>query len=1283
MSGVKQEELWKNTRAGAWAGRGFHYQHLVITNLLVRQWAGMCSPAYVVPEGVEDCVLESKEELLWLQIKSKKSGEIGKKQLHKYLQSVLQKATQLQSSLHVRSILITESKEKSLESNSFDCFGSSKSEFFHCEDPLLDSQNILLSQLNIAETVIEGIVSEVYTNVANSSSENAYLAYEERRRLCIEDVEKVVLKTLEYSDFEQLDYALKKKLLEPVDFTPTVEPAFYKGVKTRPGHVAAGLVFGDQDTSQRLAGAMLSKRAVLFEGPSGAGKSSAMWASIYKILPFSRWFEVTQFSKLGDTDSIVRFVNSRKPTHTSPITLVMDEVNSENVQLWNSLRLELLKRDNLYIVGSIRTEDIYLLESKPSIGFTTVSMTDDVAIRVWEKLKKQGHTTWSFWKEPYELSQGLMLEYVHILTQGRRLAEIICDQVEVREKQDRVGELAVLRITATASIYGGQINAERLVALTGFSQHALSKILKRLLDEHLILETRPGVLGGLHELRSMELLKATHDEVMFKARDSVWKALKAVTYESLSSFVFRLLSSNGDSELEPVLKELALCLESDDTWAFWEGVHNGLGFYSCGMMAEHLISIFNQFQVRKSVWLTISLFAISGVSPPKLSNSPHWQQVVDALEAFQKIKHVDFRAKCLEFISDNKCLPTLSGVQDAIKFFPCLCPIGQMEPVKLSLNILEADQKVDLEDLIKLLAAVYVVSPTSAKQIVDNVGGVDHLLERYSLEYPWISYPKIEQEGELEGTVCADYYVVDQESQGDVHGQVIKHCKNLLALCPSAKAVAVKAVHPNGQLFKVGEMTVADKNIPRSNLPFDTSISWNRVFQILLSNRAYSDTSTVVAESLSKIVRETDYCFNIYAEKWIGIKSKLNTDKFAERVNRLIGEVNELYVSPKQVLPSSINDSTESLPIDRLSGALSGILSNFMTMMGGVSLNRNLQSDAAYGLGLVNDLMVKANYEIWAHVPNPPVAELKSITNKIKYISEIFHEFSAEKSESELAKVLISATKANKGKAIFEAAKHCRTKAKDRLDSKLRTIVRQLAQESIDSCYFTKKTDSENTYTWPGLDIAFFVEVDEVLSGMQQIETTLPALTPLSKEGFKVSLTLMYRGVVIPQLALKPSLSLPIPLPDTTFEADWKGVVKAPFFSSLYDEHLLICQKSIDSLSRLISCADLDALKPEEHELFTKLEAAYSEGTAALWSVTIELEGGEMFVFSEFLEEKWDELVTEFENRKSGEVLDCTLFSNNDELLNGKITEDSGAWGVVRLLLIGGEVSKKLSIVNQ
>ena len=97
------EEAWRRTRPGAWAARGFHYQHLVCTLLLVRQWAGLAPSGNLVPEGLEDCVIDLEERSIWLQIKSRKNGQFSVGEVQGFLNAVRLKATGAQMDFARRS----------------------------------------------------------------------------------------------------------------------------------------------------------------------------------------------------------------------------------------------------------------------------------------------------------------------------------------------------------------------------------------------------------------------------------------------------------------------------------------------------------------------------------------------------------------------------------------------------------------------------------------------------------------------------------------------------------------------------------------------------------------------------------------------------------------------------------------------------------------------------------------------------------------------------------------------------------------------------------------------------------------------------------------------------------------------------------------------------------------------------------------------------------------------------------------------------------------------------
>ena len=78
------------------------------------------------------------------------------------------------------------------------------------------------------------------------------------------------------------------------------------------------------------------------------------------------------------------------------------------------------------------------------------ALDERLAERIWQELRESGETSWPEWREPFEASDGLLLEYGHLLTEGTRLAETITTQVERRLREQRDLELELLALVATA-----------------------------------------------------------------------------------------------------------------------------------------------------------------------------------------------------------------------------------------------------------------------------------------------------------------------------------------------------------------------------------------------------------------------------------------------------------------------------------------------------------------------------------------------------------------------------------------------------------------------------------------------------------------------------------------------------------------------------------------------------------------------------------------------------------------------------------------------------------------
>ena len=536
-------ETWRESRSGAWAGRGFHYQHMVSALILVRQWAGLAPPGYLVPEGFEDCVVESSDRRIWIQIKSRNDATFRDAEVRKILATVDDKVAKFKNSTDIRSALILEKPRTTrVETDISRLFDDGAGRVFISETPGEEIVRLLSTHLETAEVLAEGLASDLYKLVADASEQNASLPFENRRRISTTEVERRIFERLEAADPSAIDEALASGVLEPVDFiNPVYEPDFYRGVKVKPGYVTANLVLDRPNDVNKVLDAVWQRRHVLVSGPSGAGKSALVWLVTTAIAGQLRWFQITGMATAADAEAIIRLVRARRPTEISPIGLVFDEVGSANSDLWDVLVRELRGIPALYFLGSVRQEDVNLVANQSDTVFVQVVLEEALAQSVWEKLYANNLTSWTHWREPFEQSDGLMLEYVHLLTEGKRLATVIEEQVRLREQENRNHELKIIRSAAVLCTHGGDVVASRLFELLDLTPDAANLALKRLIDEHLVRESRPGILGGLHRLRSQALVKASHDETVFLTADTLWRSLSATTSETLPRVVQSVL----------------------------------------------------------------------------------------------------------------------------------------------------------------------------------------------------------------------------------------------------------------------------------------------------------------------------------------------------------------------------------------------------------------------------------------------------------------------------------------------------------------------------------------------------------------------------------------------------------------------------------------------------------------------------------------------------------------------------------------------------------------------
>ena len=1267
-------EAWRQSRSGAWAARGFHYQHLLSTLILLRQWAGFAPSGFLVPEGLEDCVLELTGRDVWLQIKSRNDGTFSKTEVQTILEVAEANAAAVKREKDTQVAVVLEQPRTGIkEAGIGHIFDDGSQNVLVCTEPGEESVSLISAQLDTAEVIAEGIVSDLYRLVADASQENASLPFEERRRISTTEVERRIFERLEAEDPSAIESAVASGSLEPVDFTtPVSEPGFYQGVKVKPGHVAAGLVLDRPDDTNELVHTLKRRRHVLVSGPSGAGKSALMWLSASLLAGELRWYQITARAAVADADAIIRFVRARRPTETSRIGLVFDEVGSTNSDLWDVLVQELRGLPFVYFLGSVRQEDRTLIANQSDTEFITVRLDEKLAENVWQKLYAENQTSWGHWREPFEQSEGLMLEYVHLLTQGKRLAAVIYEQVRQRQQEDRHEELAIIRSTAVLCARGGEIQASKLFEFLNLETDAASRALQRLIDEHLVRESRPGVLGGLHMLRSEALSKASHDEIVSLSTDSLWRSLPAVTGETLPRIVQSILSEARDEDETTALRNLAETLGSNHCIDIWASILTGLGLATLERSVASFMKILEQHGLQRAQWSLASMFIDPDIDVPELTESEQWQSLRNAILDFRALPRFDLRLACLEQLPEGSTMPSIDSFQQANKFISCLAPICGGEPVRITLvpDFVGIDEQ-DIRQVAAVLSTAYLIGPDVAENLVDALGGEQVLFDWFRSQTPWVTPPVIDLDGIHGRTVRSNWFHVVERDQPDPHETICNICETLIAISPTSDAAASDVVNPQGQPIKVGDLSPWSKNMPRRNIPEKTRVAWNVAFRQIFLARSASYSLTDYTWQMAELVKRTEKVFRSLTEKWIRAKKISNADTLAAEVDGIVDTVNVLTYATPEKPSSTMTVPAQSGANDSLGVLLTGVLVNLVRRLSKIPREKGAKGAATFAGDLAARAQKQGQSAIWRTMSKPPLRELAALSKRLDDVTSILHEMAYDDRQSSIQGIVRAARKGKLGKAIHASARHCHKLAHQRFRARLRDVERAFISRGWKTRCWSRPVDESDSVYWPAKEVAILMEISDFKTDAHCLDDGIAVGQQHFQNDWRFRVVPVLKGQILASLALLPSS--PVPLPDRDFAKEWQEHINLPFLSSeianSFDEAFTACVQ----LSAIMACRNLEDLHAEESDVFSKSIESFKHNRE-IAAGAAERTGSEHFTWAEeYLNQAWDQVVSEFEAVKAGHTVGEPLCMITHHALAGQQSERIAELAAVRMLILQAE----------
>jgi hypothetical protein len=563
-SGLPPEVLWQRSRSGARAGSGFRFQDAAATAAAVLCWAGRIPGVALVPESLDDFAVECQGATLYVQTKSKisDSGRFPSSEMAAILsrRTTAEPAEGSPFGAVTSVVLIDRPFENQLCENWARSIGDtpsvsatlraalsvaepdrsdhilSRSALITWRDPLAIAANEIAVKRSIPLAAAMICVHRLSALVGQKTDFNAGATYELRAKLTIGEVEQEIDRTLNLIDLTAVNLAVRKGIAEHIDFGyPLEEPGYYLGVATQAGHVAAGLTIPRHTLTNGIIDTLLRARRVVLVGPSGTGKSAAAFMAAFETRHAYRWIQVRRCSA-EEQEEFLRFLEAQAASEHSPIVLYVDNAGGDISNAWQVTLEASLSKPWVYVVASVREENLSVLPGLTHCQQVRPTLDESFAEKMWLQLKEDDATEWASWQEPFERAKGLLLEYAHILTQGRRLQDLISEQVTQRLAEKRDGEFEVLRVTSAASSLGASVSVALLRDRLGMTNADCARALQRLVNEHLVRRVGDDEIAGMHELRSHCIFQTCLSLAPGTVADARLEALNVISTSSARTF---------------------------------------------------------------------------------------------------------------------------------------------------------------------------------------------------------------------------------------------------------------------------------------------------------------------------------------------------------------------------------------------------------------------------------------------------------------------------------------------------------------------------------------------------------------------------------------------------------------------------------------------------------------------------------------------------------------------------------------------------------------------------
>jgi energy-coupling factor transporter ATP-binding protein EcfA2 len=915
-----------------------------------------------------------------------------------------------------------------------------------------------------------------------------------------------------YSD----ERALREGICEEVDFlTPMDEPHFYLGVDVQPGHLAAGLVVERPAARQLTLKALEARRNVLIVGPSGSGKSALMWEVARAANHVEEWFQICRLS-VEQLPSLKALVKACKASAKAPVGFVFDDVGCGLTEGWDALARYAASQPGIFLLGSSREEDMFLLHERTRAIEIRELGDNELAERLWKELRSRSQTQAPGWREPWRESKGLLLEYVHLLTQGSRLADVLRSQVNDRARDiTREVELAVLRVTAAAGAAGAMVDVDRLSAVLNCPEAEISRALRRLIAEHLIRSVGPCRVGALHQLRAAELFRLCHEFPPPTPERTIAKALHCLPAEDIETFIVRICEINAEWQGQ-IVDEIAELLNHKPDPVLASSALRGLG-------QAHISGSVNAWLKRPEVQAlprtqisTAATFGLPGVGLPDIPKLAQLQAASRSFcSAVEISKENDLRRQLIKSLSSETLVKlfhqssTLSELNELLSSF---VGIGVSSVLHDQLRTLQPDLKIGrLEDVAKLLGTISLIDKNIAEAWVE-FAGQQYLFERIYNEVPWVSRPdfRLEDEGLA---VCADVHYVAASRQPDIHGEVVHLCELLLAIAPRAEFAVSNAIGPDGKVIGFGGHALVSKRIPRKNLPPSALPEWNKQWIKEVADRIAAPSYTDYLNRAIALLHDLVATLESILDEWFR-KGKVS-EANCKRLNFINDQAETL--TPPRVTPHAATrdgNANKNEAFTKLQSVLFDCSANLITRF-------NKLPDGANGYifwtrDIINNTDAAIEGEPWHLLIEGPPKELQ----RLQQIVQVLRLMAGEAGVRNVNPIQAWHKPKAQRKTAFRLAAIEAHSMLERLLAKTKAEIKRVLDKVSSSMNIHIRLNENENAPWPPAEVLITLSITDVSDWIIAIAENESSLREAVGFGRKIIVVPLVDGVAVDRLAL-------------------------------------------------------------------------------------------------------------------------------------------------------------------